>query len=455
MFRKIATVLTVLLCALAVTAAWAAPAKYGEAPMLKALVDKGQLPPVAQRLPDNPLALKPVEEVGQYGGTAVASTTDPQNSQDFGLSGMVGDEPILGVSQDYKTIVPNVAESFDFSADKKTLTLHFRKGMKWSDGQPFTADDIMFWWNDVILNDDLTPVKPSDWSPGGKLMKMTKVDDFTVRMEFSVPYFPVLYKLSHFSGEQSNFYLPAHYMKQFHAKYQDKAKLDKMTKDEGFDKWIQLFQKHSNATAIGAQQDLDFPTVLAYVYKARSKGTWVLQRNPYYWKVDTAGNQLPYIDEVDGLLLENPEMVSLKVVSGELDFAGLNLTAEKYPLFMQNAEKGNYRVILRSTGRISEAGYTVNQTPPDAEKAKIFQDVRFRRALSLAINRDEINKTVYFGKAEPAQIAMSPTTDYYQPDSNSPTPSTILTRPIPSWTRWASRKAPTGSDSCPAGRSWS
>jgi peptide/nickel transport system substrate-binding protein len=431
MIRKVSAFVAILLCSVALASVWAAgqkdagtqgtqgttvqaPTKFSEAPILKALVDKGQLPAVAKRLPDNPLVLKPVEEIGQYGGTAVASTTDPQNSLDFGLAGLVGAEPILGISMDYKTIVPNVAESFDFSADKKTMTLHFRKGMKWSDGQPFTANDIMFWWDDVILNDELTPVKPSDWSPGGKLMKMTKVDDYTVRMEFSVSYFPVLYKLSHWAGELTNFYMPAHYMKQFHVKYADKDKMAKMIKDGGFDKWIQVFTAHSAGTSISAQQDSNYPTILAYVYKSRAQGTWVLQRNPYYWKVDTAGNQLPYIDEVHGVLVENVEMENLKVVAGELDFAGINLTAEKYPLYMQNAEKGNYRVILRNTGRISEAGFTLNQTVPDLEKRKIFQDVRFRKALSLAINRDEINKTIFFGKGEPVQVAMSPTTDYFQ-----------------------------------------
>ncbi|MBC7319283.1 ABC transporter substrate-binding protein, partial [bacterium] len=161
--------------------------RFNEAPMLAELVKQGKLPPVTKRLPSEPLVIEPTEEIGQYGGTVRIIHTNPQNFED-GVN-IMGKESILAFDpKDGATILPNLAKSWIFSKDGKTLILELRKGIKWSDGQPFTADDIEFWWKDVILNNDLTPVKPKVWSPGGKLMRLEKLGPYSVRLQFAISY---------------------------------------------------------------------------------------------------------------------------------------------------------------------------------------------------------------------------------------------------------------------------
>ena len=388
---------------------------FSEAPMLAELVKQGKLPPVEKRLPgEDTVVIKPAEEIGQYGGTARAVHINPSDLEDAGVEGFKGSEPMLRVAPDGKTILPNIAKSWKFTEGGKVLTLYLRKGIKWSDGEPFTADDIMFWWEDVILNDELTPVKPKEWSPGGKLMEVKKINNYTVQLRFAVPYYVATLYLAHYLGGPSTFYFPKHYMKQFHPKYTPMEKLKAMCKEGGYDKWYQLFWAKSPGWTPSVPQDVGIPTIEAYVLKNKKPGVTVLERNPYYWKVDTEGNQLPYIDQVQATLVSDPEAVNMKAITGEVDFAALHLSLQNYPLYMENAQKGGYRVQLRPTSRVSEVGFTLNQTHPDPVKCKIFQDVRFRIALSVALNREEINKTIFFGKGVPMQVTFSPLSAFYE-----------------------------------------
>jgi len=144
--------------------------KFGEAPMLRVKVAAGEIPPVEERLPEEPVVIAPVEEIGQYGGTLHTFNTKSGRPGDGAYA--IGYEPLLHVASDISTILPNVAKKWDFSKDGKTLTLYLRKGVKWSDGAPFTADDVMFWWEDIMLNKELTPVLPTQFLPGGEPMKV-------------------------------------------------------------------------------------------------------------------------------------------------------------------------------------------------------------------------------------------------------------------------------------------
>jgi len=164
--------------------------KFNEAPMLKVKVAAGELPPVEERLPEEPLVVEPLEEIGQYGGTLRGGVRAPTGGGAETVTARV--QHLFMLSPDLNTVIPNIAKGWDLSNDYKTLTVYLRKGMKWSDGVPFTADDIMFWYNDILLNDELTPVKPKAWSPGGKLVKVKKIDDYTVRFQFAIPY-PSIY----------------------------------------------------------------------------------------------------------------------------------------------------------------------------------------------------------------------------------------------------------------------
>jgi len=385
--------------------------KFNEAPQLAQLVKQGKLPPVEKRLPLEPLVVVPVEEIGQYGGTARVATKRPLILEDGGL--MIGHEPILRVARDGKTIIPNLAKKWQLSKDGKTLTLYLRKGIKWSDGEPFTVDDIIFWWEDVILNNELTPVKPIAWTPGGKPMELEKIDDYTIRLKFSAPYPVAILRLAHYDGVEGSFFLPKHYLKQFHIKYNPQA--NELAKKGGFNYWYELFNTKALINAgSGRAVDPGTPTLKAFMIISKSQDTVIAERNPYYWKIDPAGNQLPYIDRIFVSIVSNAEMVNLKTTTGDVDFAGFNTRLDMYPVYKENAVKNNYRVLLWQDVFGGEVIFMPNQTHPDPVLRKIFQDKRFRIALSLGINRDEINQLFYMGMAQPRQTTVIPQSRYYK-----------------------------------------
>ncbi|MBC7320861.1 ABC transporter substrate-binding protein [bacterium] len=387
--------------------------KFNEAPQLAELVKQGKLPSIDKRLLAEPAVVVPVEEIGQYGGTARVATKRPLILEDGGL--MIGHEPILRVARDGRTIIPNLAKKWQLSRDGKTLTLYLRKGVKWSDGTPFTADDILFWWEDVILNDELTPTKPVAWSPGGKLMTVEKVDDYTVNLKFSVPYPVAIIRLAHYDGVEGSFFLPKHYLKQFHPKYTPKDKLDATVKQLGFDSWYRLFQAKAQINAgSGRAVDPGTPTLKAFMITSKGQDTVIAERNPYYWKIDPAGNQLPYIDRIFVSIVSNAEMVNLKTTTGDVDFAGFNTRLDMYPVYKENAVKNNYRILLWQDVFGGEVIFMPNQTHSDPVLRKIFRDKRFRIALSLGINRDEINQLFYMGMAQPRQTTVIPQSKYYK-----------------------------------------
>lgn len=380
--------------------------KFNESPMLRTKVAAGELPSLDERLPEDILVVEPLEEIGQYGGTAHVFT---ERVSPGDAMFMMGQLPILRLAPDCVTIVPNIAKKWDLSKDGKTLTLHFRKGMKWSDGFPFTADDIMFWWEDVILNDELTPTKPLIWTPGGELMRVEKLDDYTVRLSFSVPYPTSILVLACYYNVYIT--MPKHYLEQFHIKYNPKA--NELAKENGFKAWYMYFLDR-NEVDHSVPVNPDLPTVAPFRLAERTTEYWLYERNPYYWMVDTAGNQLPYIDKILSRKVSNVEVYNAKIVSGETDYAIRITSLENYPLYQESAEKGNYRVLPWKVGYTSILDYLPNQTCKDPVLRKIFQDVRFRRAISLAINREEISGTIFFGLATPVQVSPFPLSDYYE-----------------------------------------
>ena len=381
--------------------------KFQEAPMLKVKVAAGEIPPVEERLPEEPLVISPFEEIGQYGGTVhlfTTSATDPEDALYINNF-----RPLLSVALDCSTIIPNIAKKWEFSKDGKTVTLYLRKGIKWSDGVPFTADDVMFWWEDLMLNKEFTPAIWEGWCPGGEPMKVEKVDDYTIRLRFAIPYLigeRVLAKQT----DPANF--PKHYLKQFHIKYNPKA--NELAKENGFDSWYECLHSKSTVAFGSTPMNPDLPTIGPFKLTKRTAGYFLFERNPYFWKVDTKGNQLPYIDKILDRRVADVEMYNAKIVSGETDFAMDQTSLENYPLYKANAEKNNYRIHLFPGGWGSEVIFMFNQTCKDPVLRKIFQDVRFRRAMSLAINREEINEVVFFGLAVPRQMTVVPQSIYYE-----------------------------------------
>ena len=386
------------------TSAAAAPTKFSEAPVLAQMVQAGKLPPVEQRLPASPQVVQPVQGVGQYGGTWRLAWTGPA---DFHAYGRENYDPMLRWPRDPKdAIQPGLAEKWEFNADGSALTLTLRKGLKWSDGQPFTTDDILFWWNDIALDTNLYPAPPPEWVINGKPMTVEASSPEVITLKFGAPNGMALRMLA-FHGnqwplnfERFGFYAPKHYLTQFHPKYNNGANDYKLFTDKADDLTPGrpvMTAWHVTSWAAGDRQ-------------------LIADRNPYYWRVDPQGNQLPYIDQLRLDLVENSEAVNLKAVNGELDMQFRRIDIAKYSLLQENKQKGNYRVLRWDDANGSPVSFFVNQTFPDPDLRRVFQDLRFRQALSYAINRKQINEVSYFGLGKERNALLIAESPFYTPE---------------------------------------
>ena len=256
-------------------------------------------------------------------------------------------------------------------------------------------------------------LQPRRWAPGGSFVQVEKVDDHTVTLRFAAPFPNWAPSMATTMG--GDMLLPRHYLEGFHPDYTDREKLEARAKEEGFESWTQYFgqTKQSWATIV-PRYNPDLPTILPFYLTQYSTDISQWQRNPYYWKVDPAGNQLPYMERIVVTNVEDLEVWNGKTLAGEYTMSGFLTSVEDFALFKENEEAGDYRVINWPTAFAAAANYEPNLTAPDMDLRPIFQDVRFRRALSLAINRDEINQVVFFGLGEPAQMTLLPTSKYYE-----------------------------------------
>ena len=381
---------------------------YKESPMLASKVKAGELPPIEQRLPEEPAVMQPWNSVGTYSGDT------PLTGSWRDLHCANAEHLLDVVAPNFAAPVPNVLKGYELAPDFTSITLFMRKGLKWSDGTPHTADDFMFWYEDVLLNDDLTPAKPAIYKPGGELMKVVKVDDYTVRFEFAAPYPAITDVLA--SDQWWQYPIPPkHYMQKWHIKYNKDA--DKVAQEEGFETWYQAYAMH-NVTGSG-QQDVDRPTVYPWiVVDIDSAQNHYMERNPYYWKVDVAGQQMPYIDEAFGVRVEDNEVKKLKVVSGEFHVGGVWQKLSDYPLYKDNAAQGDYRAMLWPDPRGSlDNAFTFNQTHKDPVMRELMSNIKFRQAVSLSFNREEMNDTLYFGMGVTRQASPPepPASELFEP----------------------------------------
>ncbi len=384
-------------------------AKYNEAPAFADQVKAGKLPAIDQRLPAEPRVFKPFSEVGKYGGTQRGPAYGPQIGQLD--THALRRQPLLGWETDLKTITPNILKDYKASDDYTTWTLTLRKGMKYSDGSPFTADDFVFWYEDILLNKELTPTVPTQWMIKGEVMKLSKVDDLTVKVVFTGPN-PNFDLTMVRSYENVSMFAPKAYLKQWHIKYNDKA--NDVAKTEKFDNWAKAFLYHVDRSQ--ALADPKLPDVGAWVLtKIDDLGNKYFDRNPYFWGVDTAGNQLPYIDSQIAVQVKDKDVRNLKLIAKELDNAGENpLPLADYTLYKENETKGDYKVFLFDNTRGGDVGFGLNLTHKDPVLRKIFNDLKFRQALSMAINRKQINDVRAFGKGLIRQATIPPSVSFYE-----------------------------------------
>ena len=378
---------------------------YGEAPELAERVAAGELPPVEERLPANPIVVQPEEAVGKYGGTLRKTITGQVPRDEVG-NWWVAES--LTVHSPQGDIIPNVAESWEWSDDYKVLTLNIRQGIRWSDGEPFTANDIRFWWEDVVLNTELTPAPPTLLTRGGELAQFTMVDDYTIQISFSEPYALFTTYLGSWGFPRSlPTQHPRHYLEQFHPNYADMESIEAAMEEDGFDSWADFFNEKVTTT------NPDRPTIGAWIPTAAPPNpVEVFVRNPSYWKVDTAGNQLPYIGEIRSTRVADVEAALLKTIAGELDFVRA-LGQSNLPILSDNKEGGDYRFAYADWMPNAYGNIMFNFTTSDPVKNELYNNKQVRQALSVAIDRDEIVKLIYKGGVFASQIAPLRGEPYY------------------------------------------
>jgi len=399
------------------------PTSFAEAPALAERVASGDLPPVSERVGQDPLVVAPLHEIGIYGGTLRKGFVGPSDQWSGVRIG--GHDTVLAMDYSNTRVMPNIAKAFEWSDDGLVLTLSLRRGMKWSDGHPFTTDDFLFWYEDIYSYADLTASPHAQMSINGKPITMEKVDDLTVRYVCPEPY-PLLPELlagagvmgfghAQYGRTLQGGFAPAHYMKQFHPKYTPQEEVDAAAAEAGFDNWQALF-KFKIDWAI----NLEVPSVTAWKPATPANTpTWRLERNPYSIYVDTAGNQLPYIDDIVMTLAENLEVLNLRAVAGEFDYQERHIDLSKLPVLIENQERGNYSVHLDPGAYGGDFLIRPNLTFPadtDAEIAKWLTSVEFRRALSLGIERDQLNETFWLGIGTPGSPIPEVENAYYPGD---------------------------------------
>lgn len=365
--------------------AWVAAAE--EPPSLAPQVTAGELPPLPRRLPQRPLEVK-TDPQAAYGGELRMLIGTPK---DLKLVFVYGYARLVRFDRNYQ-IIPDIAEQVDVK-EGRIFTFHLRKGHRWSDGAPFTSADFAYWWEHVANNPDLSPAGPPPLLViDRELPKVEFPDAWTVQFTWSKP--NNLFLLDQAAAAPTLLYRPAHYLKQFHAAFTDPQKLQQMAKAERRRTWAAL---HNARDSMYVMDNPDLPTLQPWRPTVSPPAqVFIAERNPYFHRVDQGGRQLPYIDRLKMILVDKA-VISVKASTGEADLQARYLSFDQYSFLRKSERLAGYRVYLWSTATTAEVALYPNLTTNDPIMRTLLQDRRFRQALSLAINRDEINKILFFG----------------------------------------------------------
>lgn len=359
------------------------------------------LPPVAERVPEEPLVVDlPAigRSVGKHGGdihTLIGRAKDVRLINVWGYSRLVGYDENL-------TLRPDILKAVDVE-EGRIFTFHLRKGHKWSDGHPFTAEDFRYYFEDVASNTELTPTPPPFLLAGGKMPKFEVIDETTVRYTWDEPnpiFLPTLAL-----ARPPFIYRPAHYLGQFNPKYGDQAKIDKMVKEARVRSWAPL---HNQRDEMYDATNPDLPSLEPWVATQNATDRrFVMVRNPYFHRIDTEGQQLPYIDRIVMSVVDG-SLIATKVQAGEADLQARGLVFGDLPVLKRGADSRHYAVRLWPQGYASAIAIYPNLTVKDKELRKLFRDQRFRKALSLGVDRALLNKVLYFGLGQPSANLVLP-----------------------------------------------
>ena len=367
--------------------------KFAQSPIL----DNFDLPPVEQRLPKDPPVAMPIDGIGKYGGTARIVQRD--SWQFFAW------EAALTISADMRTFLPNLAESFEVSDGGRRITITLREGTRWSDGVPLTSDDFMFTFNDLWLNEEFAPITDRVIAGG----RMERHSDLSFSYVFEKPNPLFVNLIAQFGDFMVD---PIHHYAQFHPSYTPSEDVRKKMDAVGAVTWhgfIDSMRRERLVQSVGA------PTLRAYMLTSFSPTRRRYERNPFYFKVDPAGNQLPYIDAIESDVVENVEVITAKASTGELDFSAFELRTQDIPLLKLGERTGDIEVLIWKRLHSSDVVIQPNYNYADQRYRDLYWDTRFRIALSHAINREEMNDIIYFGRGTPRQVTVHPTSSFFEP----------------------------------------
>ncbi|WP_042162182.1 ABC transporter substrate-binding protein [Paenibacillus gorillae] len=374
-----------------------------EAPALAALVKDGKLPKLEDRMPvaADIKVEDVVEEIGQYGGDWKMPWNGP--SDKWGV-GQPTEEALFRFNKEGNKVEPNVAKGYEVNEDSTVFTIHLREGMKWSDGVPFTTDDVIFYWEHMLkketfgkkIYDAYYSVDPVTGEKA--LAEVKKVDNYT----FTVTHkYPSVQFLERVAIDNKWFFAPKHFHETILPEFVGDAKTLEITKSWGYeDPKVFLVE-----TGYYDWLHKEIPTLRAWMPTTDpNSDQFVMERNPYFWKTDAEGHQLPYIDRIVATKIQDPSQKVLGTLAG--DYNLVTFDARDFTVLKENEKKGNYRIIPWTQPAWSSAGIQLNQTTPDPNLRKLFQDIRFREALSIGVNRVEISEIVTNGLGETVQASV-------------------------------------------------
>ncbi|MFP4356253.1 MAG: ABC transporter substrate-binding protein [Phycisphaerae bacterium] len=385
----------------------------GEPDLLAPLVESGQLPPVAQRVGPEPVVVR-AEQIGTYGGTWFRLANS--DGDVFNVTGNRMSYPnLVRFSPQGDPVVPHIAKGWDVSDDYRTYTFHLRKGMRWSDGAPFTADDILYWWQHEANDKGLSADVPQILQVRGVPASLEKIDDYTFRITFPHPNGLFLGKLATFAGAPLTS-TPAHYLRQYHPTQGDPELIAREMDARNIN------SKRGLYWAVKSTTNPAHPRLWPWVYRTfKPNPPQSFVRNPYYFMVDTQGNQLPYIDRLH-YQVKNNEMVGISAANGDVTLQARHLPYDQYTLLMSQRDKGGYRIFHWYPADRSSFVISPNlnrRIEPDQPATKMKHDLlntaEFRQALSLGINRADIIQAEYNNTTRPAQNAPGPDSPFYEP----------------------------------------
>lgn len=388
----------------------AAPAlgEFHESPALKAQVGAGGLPPASERLPTVPFVDamdEPWQSPGRYGGELnmlMAGARDLRQMTVYGYARLVGYDTDL-------ELVPDILDSFEVE-DERVFTFRLRAGHRWSDGAPFTTEDFRYWWEDVANNDQLSPTGPPiGLLVDGEAPRFEVLDETRVRFSWSKPNPNLLYALA--GAAPLYLYAPAHYLKRFHQRYAEPGELSRLVEERGVRNWAALHNRMGN---LYTNENPNLPTLQPWVNATEPPSArYIFKRNPFFHRIDPQGRQLPYIDRVI-IDIAASSNIPIKVGAGASDLQARYIRFDNYTFLKAAEERQEQTVRLWRTARGARIALYPNLNVADHAYRKLFRDVRFRRALSLAINRHEINQVIYFGLAIEGNNTVLPDSPLYR-----------------------------------------